>query len=75
MAQSVEHHLGKVEVPGSNPGNSSKAQALLSTQGGFLVPFSGVFGVVTLFSCRFLRFYAHFEKSVVVGINLKPHNQ
>ena len=24
MAQSVEHHLGKVEVPGSNPGNSSK---------------------------------------------------
>ena len=23
MAQSVEHHLGKVEVPGSNPGNSS----------------------------------------------------
>ena len=24
MAQAVEHHLGKVEVPGSNPGNSSK---------------------------------------------------
>ena len=23
MAQQVEHHLGKVEVPGSNPGNSS----------------------------------------------------
>ena len=23
MAQSVEHHLGKVEVPGSNPGNSA----------------------------------------------------
>lgn len=23
MAQSVEHHLGKVEAPGSNPGNSS----------------------------------------------------
>lgn len=26
MAQSVEHHLGKVEVPGSNPGNSSTKQ-------------------------------------------------
>lgn len=35
MAQSVEHHLGKVEVPGSNPGNSSKAKALLTTKGAF----------------------------------------
>ena len=24
MAQSVEHRLGKAEVPGSSPGNSSK---------------------------------------------------
>ena len=30
MAQSVEHHLGKVEVPGSNPGNSSKRKTTVS---------------------------------------------
>ena len=35
MAQSVEHHLGKVEVPGSNPGNSSKIQ--IPPQGGISV--------------------------------------
>ena len=30
MAQSVEHHIGKVEVPGSNPGNSSKRKTTVS---------------------------------------------
>ena len=34
MAQSVEHHLGKVEVPGSNPGNSSTTPALCTALGG-----------------------------------------
>ena len=34
MAQSVEHHLGKVEVPGSNPGNSSMVTPLLTAKRG-----------------------------------------
>ena len=37
IAQSVERILGKDEVPGSNPGISSKALIFLEEQGFFLV--------------------------------------
>lgn len=49
MAQSVEHHLGKVEVPGSNPGNSSNANALLTTKGAFSCRFCGNYRLYAAF--------------------------
>ena len=56
MAQEVEHHLGKVEVPGSNPGISSKQ-----------APSNGCFLSVYIF--RFDKFY-NLKDSSLISINV-----
>ena len=50
MAQLVEHILGKDEVPGPNPGSSSKRKGHLSR-----CPFLVAFGVATTYSAGFSR--------------------
>ena len=50
MAQLVEHILGKDEVPGPNPGSSSKRKGHL-----LRCPFLVAFGVATTYSAGFSR--------------------
>ena len=50
MAQLVEHILGKDEVPGPNPGSSSKRKGHL-----FRCPFLVAFGAATIYSAWFSR--------------------
>lgn len=61
MAQSVEHHLGKVEVPGSNPGNSSKAKTTAIGGFFFISPHISMF-----FELLILDFVCHYDR-------IRPH--
>ena len=50
MAQLVERVLGKDEVPGSNPGSSSKKKSRAS---GFFFLFSSLFSLISSLFSRF----------------------
>ena len=60
MAQLVERVLGKDEVPGSNPGSSSKKKSRAS---GFFFLFSSLFSLISsLFSHFYARIFQIKEK-------------